>query len=431
MFSEFIYSTVLRLATPVYLLRLWWRGRQEPLYRHAMLQRMGWRYPAQQPKSSESLRIWIHAVSLGETRAASALINALRVHDPGVQLILTHSTATGWEAGQALITVRDRQTWFPYDTPGAVESFLEHWRPDIGVMMETEVWPNVLRIAEHHHIPVVLANARLSDKSLRQGQRYGSLLRQAASRLTCVLAQSQADAQRIHQMGAANVEVMGNLKFDMSANPEHLARGRGWAAQAGRPVLMAASTREGEELLLLQAWTALTPAVRAQVQLLIVPRHPQRFDEIATMIVQHGLSLSRRSEWNAHGPLQADVWLGDSVGEMPAYYACAQVALLGGSFLPFGAQNLIEAAACDCPVVMGPSTFNFAQAAQQALEAGAAVQTEHIQAGLDEALRISLDPACHSNMVQRAQQFSQANRGSASRQARAILALAVAKKEAR
>lgn len=415
------YSLLLRLLAPVYLARLWWRGRAEPLYRHAWAERLGWYGGADEAHVDW---VWLHAVSLGETRAATALIEAMRSRLPGMRLLLTHTTATGREAGQALLREGDRQVWLPYDTPGATRRFMRHFQPGVGVLMETEVWPNLQAAARARGVPMVLCNARLSDKSLRQGLRFAALLRPAAQMLTLTLAQTEDDARRLRLAGAPAVQVTGNLKFDVTPAPALMARGQGWRGGSDRPVVLAASTREGEDEGLLGAWLAL-PEPRPR--LLVVPRHPQRFDEVAATIAGHGLTLSRRSSWPASGPDDAAqscaVWLGDSVGEMPAYYAAADVALLGGSFAPLGGQNLIEAAACGCPLVMGPHTFNFAQAAELALAAGAAQRVSDWMSGVAEARAIALSAVRRQAMVQAAAAFSQAHRGAAMRMSEQIARL--------
>src|SRR5204863_5148359 len=190
--------------------------------------------------------VWVHAVSLGETRAASALIDALRARRPGMRLLLTHGTATGREAGQALLREGDRQAWLPYDTPGVVNRFFRQFKPQVGVLMETEVWPNLLHAAARHGVRMVLANARLSEKSQRQGKRLAAVIRPAVERISLVLAQTEDDARRLRDAGARQVVVSGNLKFDMTPDAALLARGRAWREALGRPVLMAAATREGE-----------------------------------------------------------------------------------------------------------------------------------------------------------------------------------------
>jgi 3-deoxy-D-manno-octulosonic-acid transferase len=415
------YSTLLGLIKPLYLLRLWWRGRTEPLYRHALAERLGVYGDA--PFHGW---VWVHAVSLGETRAAAALVQGLRALRPGMRLLLTHGTATGREAGEALLMPGDRQVWLPYDTPDAVERFFQHFRPVVGVLMETEIWPNLLHAAARHGVPMVLANARLSEKSRRQGQRLGSVLRPAVQQLALVLAQTGDDAARLIDAGARHVAVSGNLKFDLAPDEKLLARGQVWREAIGRPVVLAAVTREGEEASLLAAWSRLCAPLPVKPVLVIVPRHPQRFEEVADLVRGARLRLVRRSQWDKvpiPAAAYADVWLGDSMGEMPLYYGLARVALLGGSFAPLGGQNLIEAAACGCPVVMGPHTYNFAEAAQLAMAAGAALRVGDMDAGVSEALALLRDGEQLESMSQRAIAFAAEHRGAAKRMARAIAEL--------
>lgn len=412
-----LYALALRLATPLFLLRLWWRGRHEPGYREHLAERLGFGPP--EPPG----RLWLHAVSLGETKAAEPLVAALREHDPGLRLLLTHGTATGREAGRALLRDGDVQCWQPWDTPGAVRRFLARHRPSAGVVMETEVWPVLLAEAQRAGVPLLLANARLSAKSERQGRRLAPLLHPALARFDAVLAQTEADASRLRASGARAVQVAGNLKFEIALRPELLERGRVWKAQLARPVLLAAVTREGEEAELLAAWR---DAARGAALLVIVPRHPQRFDEVAALVAASGLRLARRSAFPAEGPASADrmaeVWLGDSLGEMPAWYALADVALLGGSFAPLGGQNLIEAAACGCPLLMGPHTYNFALAAELALEAGAARRVATLAQAVHDAILLLADAPARRAMGAAGQAFTAGHRGAAARMAEAVLA---------
>ena len=409
------YGWLLRLATPVYLARLWRRGKQEPAYRLYWRERLGF-YPGRRPQPGA---LWLHAVSLGETRAAVPLIEALRKVRPDMRLLLTHGTATGRAAGRKLLHEADGQVWLPIDTPGATRRFLRHFRPAVGVLMETEIWPGLLREADRAGVPMVLANARLSERSARRGRRLATLMHPAVGRLSLVLAQTLDDAQRLRAAGASHVMVSGNLKFDVTPPPRLTALGLQWRQGLSRPVVLAASTREGEEGPLLASWAAW-PAPRPL--LLLVPRHPQRFEEVAALVRMQGLSVRCRSEWDSEVPddaALADVWLGDSLGEMPLYYACADVALLGGSFAPLGGQNLIEAAACGCPVVMGPHTFNFAQASKQALAARAAVRVADINHGVREAVTLATRPD-RNEWAQRALVFANAHRGAATLMARQI-----------
>ena len=412
------YSLLLRLLQPLYLLRLRRRGRVEPLYRHAIDERLG---VYEGPPSSGW--VWVHAVSLGETRAAAALIDALRALRPGMRLLLTHGTATGREAGAESLREADVQAWLPYDTPAIAERFLKHFSPVIGVLMETEVWPNLLLAAQARALPMVLANARLSVKSHRQGRRLGALMRPAAQSLRLVLAQTEADAARLRDAGAPKVQVSGNLKFDMSPEPALVALGHVWRMSLARDVVLAAVTREGEEAPLLAAWQQHS---EPRPLLLIVPRHPQRFDEVAALVSGAGFTLARRSSWGdtpSAEAAQAQVWLGDSMREMALYYGVARVALLGGSFAPLGGQNLIEAASCGCPVIMGPHTFNFAEAAELSITAGAAMRVPDMAAAVQEALAVLQQRARLEAGVKGALAFSGQHRGAALRMAKEIVAL--------
>ena len=414
-----LYSDLLWLLKPVYVLRLWWRGRAEPLYRHAIGERLGNYQVVQAPGA-----LWVHAVSLGETRAAAALIDALRSRRPQMRLLLTHSTATGREAGQALLREGDAQAWLPYDTPAVVERFFTQFKPVLGVLMETEIWPNLMHAAQAAGVPMVLANARLSAKSHRKGQRLAALMHPAVASLRLVLAQTEDDAARLRDSGAGEVLVCGNLKFDMAPDEALLARGRAWRALLARPVVMVAASREGEEAMLLAAWATLP--VEERPLLLIVPRHPQRFDEVAGLVQSAGLSLARRSLWGETpdaAALAAEVWLGDSMGEMPLYYALAGVALLGGSYAPLGGQNLIEAAACACPVVMGPHTFNFAEAAELSLVAGASLRVADMAEGVVRAVSLLGQADEREACAHRAVAFAGQHRGAAERMAQHLLPL--------
>jgi 3-deoxy-D-manno-octulosonic-acid transferase len=409
------YAAALRLLVPAMLARYWWRGHKEPGYRVAMRERLGFG-PSQEPGA-----VWVHAVSLGETRASSALIEALRARIPGMRLLLTHGTATGRDAGHALMREGDTQAWLPLDTPGAVRRFLARKQPAIGVLMETEVWPQLQQAARERGLAMVLANARLSERSARRGQRLAALMRPAAAAMTDVLAQTEDDAERLREAGAPRVALCGNLKFDVHPAPALLVRGRAWREALRRPVVLAAITRDGEEAELLREWGR---ASGRNPFLIVVPRHPQRFDEVEALMKQNGLRVARRSTWGDMpdaDALQVDAWLGDSLGEMPQYYASSDVALLGGSFMPLGGHNLIEAAACGCPIVMGPSTFNFAEAAKQAVLAGAAWQEQDMGSAVRRALQV-VSTDLQTLGSSRALAFAAMHRGAAERMADRIVA---------
>ncbi|HWI82345.1 3-deoxy-D-manno-octulosonic acid transferase [Ramlibacter sp.] len=409
-----LYSLVLIGAQPFLRRKLRRRGVAEPGYLHAIDERFGrYRSPA------EPGALWIHAVSLGETRAAGILLQRLRERQPDLRVLLTHGTATGWAEGERLLRPGDRQAWLPWDTPRAVRRFLGHFQPSAGVLMETEVWPNLVAECRARRIPLALANARLSAKSLAQARRLPRLSRPAYGALAAVWAQTQADAQRLAAAGAHRPGVFGNLKFDAAPDAEQLARGRAWRSALGRPVVMFASSREGEEAQLLDAIRA---APAADVQWLLVPRHPQRFDEVAELAASRGFTVSRRSAWT-DGPAAGELWIGDSLGEMALYYGLADCALLGGSFEPLGGQNLIEAAACGCPVVLGPHTFNFAEASQLAEAAGAAQRVPDIGAGVRAALALAGDAGRRAAASAAGLAFASAHQGAAERTAAAVLAL--------
>jgi len=348
--------------------------------------------------------IWLHAVSVGEARAAAPLVKALRAAFADHAVLLTCTTAAGRDTLRQLHGAEALIGFLPYDLPGAVRRFLEHWRPRVGVLMETEVWPNLLAGCAARSIPVVLANARMSEKSARGYARWPGLARQMFSSLAQVCAQSAADAERLRALGARAIEVTGNLKFDVDPDPAQLAAGRAWRERLGRPVLLLASTREGEEELLLKE----IGDAKDLPLIVIVPRHPQRFDEVAKW------ADARRSREQVPGP-GTRIYLGDTMGEMAFYFAACDVAVIGGSFLPLGGQNLIEALACGAPVVTGPSMFNFAEATRLALEARAAIQAPDAGAALAEALRLLKDRARRAEMAAAGKQLCEQHRGATGR----------------
>ena len=460
-----LYRTAMALARPLLMRKLRRRGAQEPLYLHAVHQRFAEYTPEESQAAAAHAGewVWLHAVSLGETRAAAVLLQALREARPGMRLLLTNGTATGRQEGEKLLQSGDLQVWMPWDSRAATRRFVETFRPRLGLLMETEIWPEILAACDAADIPVVLANARMSDKTLRQSLRFASLARRIYGLLQVAYAQTAGDAGRLQQLGVPEIVVTGNLKFDARPDPRQLALGHrlrserdaamSAAGQKPTPVLMLASSREGEEQLWIDALAALPAEQRLAAQWLLVPRHPQRFDEIAALLEQAGWKVRRRSAWGvtdgnpgapagteASQPSKAlalpvsvgndatpTVWLGDSMGEMVFYYALADLALMGGSFAPLGGQNLIEACACGCPVLLGPHTFNFAEASEQAIEAGAALRCEGMAEAVKQALE--LGEVCKngmsatdklSRMEVAALEFSQRHQGAAQRIVRDI-----------
>lgn len=364
------YTFLLWLFLPYIFFHLLWRAHKQREYLQHMDERFG-RYSAR----SDKPLIWLHTVSVGETHAAFSLVQRLRENYPHHQLLLTHATPTGRAASEQLYGTDVLRVYLPYDYPFAVKRFLHHFRPRIGILMETEIWFNLIHSCHTMRIPLLLLNARLSEKSAARYARYPNLTRLGLNELSAISAQSEVDAARITGLGAKNVSVMGNLKFDIQPPSAMLKLGEIMRNQFGknRKVFLAASTRVGEEMLLL---SMLKQVDIPHLLTVIVPRHPQRFDDVADMLTQQGIRFQRRSE---NCPIAPDtqVVLGDSMGEMFAYYAACDLTFIGGSLLPFGGQNLIEACAVGKPVFIGPHTYNFAQASQLAVECGAAVRIQN------------------------------------------------------
>ena len=401
------YRLLLRLLFPWVLVHLWWRGRRQPGYREHIAERFGW-YQARPGRPV----IWLHAVSVGETRAAEPLVRALVARYPGHELLLTQMTPTGRETAQQLYGGAATIVYLPYDYPGAVARFLARFRPRLGILMETEIWFNLVECCTRLGVPLLLANARLSEKSARGYALVAPLTRAALGGLAAVSAQTREDAERLERLGARGVEVTGNLKFDVALAPQLLALGAELKQRIGqRPVLLAASTREGEEELVLDA------LARIRVEgllLLLVPRHPQRFDEVAALLEKRKLAYARRSDDGAL-PQDCRVLLGDSMGEMAAYYAACDLAFIGGGLLPYGGQNLIEACAVGRPLLFGPHMYNFAEASRRALAAGAAVEVADVAMLAERARELLGDPAALARMSQAALSFSRAHQGATAR----------------
>jgi 3-deoxy-D-manno-octulosonic-acid transferase len=401
-----LYSLAWLLALPFAFLYLLWRSRRQPAYRRHWAERLGWA-----PRLDGRPVLWVHAVSVGETRAAAPVITALRDRYPDYLVLLTHATPTGRATGRELFGEGVRQAYLPYDFPPLVRLFLQRTRPQLGLIMETEVWPNLLRACRRRDIPVLLVNARLSERSARGYRRFAALTRMALQDLRAIAAQTEADAQRLRDLGAKAIIVTGNVKFDVTPPPDVAAK----AAQlktmfAGRFVFLCASTREGEEMLLLDALADLP----ADVLLVLVPRHPQRFAEVAELLRSRGLAWVRRSEGRPAGT-DTRVCLGDSMGEMAAYYAAADLCYVGGSLLPLGGQNLIESAAAGCPALIGPHTWNFLEAAEQAVACGAARRVADAVELRTRMLELRADAKARQRMAKAGRDFARSNQGATAR----------------
>ena len=410
-----LYTLLWILALPLVLIRLYRRGTSEPGYRLHIAERFG-RYTA--PASVRPM-IWLHAVSVGETRAAEPLISQLLQTWPQHRILLTHMTPTGRATAAMLFqeqlgSGKIVQCYLPYDLPMLIKRLIRHFQPSICILMETEVWPNLIDTCRRHAIPVALVNARLSPKSFRKAERLSALMRPASAALSCVAAQTDCDAQRILQLGAPHVVVTGNSKFDVTVPAEKIAAGEALRAQwPGRKVLLCASTREGEEELILDAFLQAAPS---DLLLLIVPRHPQRFDQVEQMILQRQIPLLRKSRME-HNPVPAEVRvvLGDTMGELASYYVSCDLAFIGGSLQKLGGQNLIEACAVAKPVLLGPHTFNFDAVSTDAIQAGAALRIDTADALMTQAARLMQDDARRAAMGQHALAFAHQHRGATAR----------------
>jgi 3-deoxy-D-manno-octulosonic-acid transferase len=428
-FSLWLYGVIMRLAQALLRRKLRKREQAEPLYGQYIEERFG-----HYKQSACNDWIWIHAVSLGETRTAGILLQGLRQAMPHMKLLLTNGTATGREEGLKLLQEGDIQVWQAWDSPEVVERFLTAFKPRIGLLLETEVWPQLIHNAQEKGIPIMLINARMSEKSLHQAQRWASLMKPAFAGLSAVCAQAPDDAMRLKSLGASVTGIFGNLKFDAKPDASQVAMGRAWREQLSAPVVMLASSREGEEAMWLAAWQTFNKQhPELQIHWLIVPRHPQRVSEVESLITSSGLRVSRRSTWSQEALFSAAllnetaqdssvILLGDSLGEMALYYSLADAALLGGSFEKLGGQNLIEAAACACPIVMGPHTFNFAEASQAAESAGAAQRASDMA----EAMKLAVDTVQNRPLQKQksanAFQFAQQHGGATQRTVQAVLA---------
>ncbi len=401
-----LYTLLLYAALPWFLARLWWRGRSEPGYRTDVAERFGYGAPRAHGKL-----LWVHAVSVGEARASAPLVRALQQAYPDHDVLVTCLTASGRETLKQVFGESVQVAWLPYDLPGAVRRFLEGYRPRLGVMVETEVWPHLLAACRSFGVPVLLANARMSQRSARRYQRLARLSRPAFASLAAVCAQGPADARRLRLLGAGEITVAGSLKFDIAPDPAKDRDGRALKRSlGGRKVLLLASTRDGEEEILL----AQCGDLGGDVLIVLVPRHQQRFEAVGELAQRLGFAVARRSLGEAPGPGHG-LYLGDTMGEMPFYYALADVAVIGGSFAPLGGQNLIEACAAGTPVVVGPHMFNFADVTRLAVRTQAAVQAPDAVGALRAARGLLGDPALRARMGDAGRRLCERHQGAAAR----------------
>ncbi|TBW55891.1 3-deoxy-D-manno-octulosonic acid transferase [Marinobacter halodurans] len=407
---RFVYSTLFRLILPFVLIRLWWQGRTSP---DAVVH---WRDRIGLIPRSDKPVIWVHAVSVGETIAAAPLVRALLERRPDASILMTAMTATGRARANALFGDRIRYAYSPYDTPGSVRRFLRRARPLALVIMETELWPNMIYQTAGAGTPVYLINARLSERSARSYQRFPNASRQLLKQIDWIAAQADGDARRFVETGAhaSAVSITGSVKFDVVVTDELRDGAAELRSQlgAGRPVWIAASTHDGEDEQILQAHRQLL-AADPQALLVLVPRHPERFDDVAALVRQCNLSLARRSEGgDASG---SQVYLADSMGELMMLYGAADVAFVGGSLIERGGHNPLEPAAWGMPVITGPHVFNFDDIYER-LESGAGLvrvgDARELAAAVD---RCFSDSAHRNELGKNARAAVDANRGALTR----------------
>lgn len=403
---KLIYTALLFLALPFIPLKLLWRSLKQPEY----LWHWGERFGAYSTPVAKPV-IWLHCVSVGETRAATPLIDALRSQYPEYQILLTHTTPTGRQTSEQLFGDGVLRVYLPYDLPFAVNNFLAHFKPSIGLLMETELWFNLITACKQKNVPLLLLNARLSAKSAKGYAFLGGLARSGLRNLSAVAAQSEQDAKRLLLLGAQEVTVAGNLKFDVKPPADSLEKGLALRKLLGerRTVFLAASTREGEEELILEAVKGLN------LLTVIVPRHPQRFNEVTALIEKRNLKFIRRSNLKPDAKQHVPVVLGDSMGELFTYYGACDFAFIGGSLLKFGGQNLIEAASMGKPVLIGPHTYNFASVTKSAIQAGAAFLVKDVSELREKIQNLQQNTKLREKMGRAARSYSLESAGASAR----------------
>lgn len=407
--ARLLYSSLLYLLLPLILLRLAYRSWRAPDYRRRVAERFGFFAPPAQTGG-----LWVHAVSVGESIAAAPLIERFLQNHPNLPVVVTTMTPTGSERVRAMFGERVFHVYAPYDLPESVARFLSRVQPRALVIMETEIWPNMVCQTRDRSVPVVLANARLSARSARGYARVKPLTEAVFSRFSMVAAQSQEDAERFVELGVAadSLQVTGSIKFDISLSEEQRQHAREWRRDLGaRPVWIAASTHEGEDNILLSAHAALRKA-QPDALLILVPRHPERFDSVAALVKQKGLSLARRSRGGQVA--EVAVLLGDTMGELVTLFGCADLAFIGGSLVERGGHNSLEAAAWGLPIITGPSDFNFAEISRQLQEAGGLIPCSP-SALPDQLVALMKDERRRARMGSAASQVVESNRGALER----------------
>ena len=407
---RYLYSFLFYLALPFVFLRLLWRSRRSAAYRRRWPERLGF-YPFTLQQC-----IWVHAVSVGETIAAKPLIEGLLARYPSIPIVVTTMTVTGAAQVEKLFGQRVRHAYIPYDLPDATARFLRRIRPIVGVIMETELWPNLLNACQQQQVPVYLLNARLSEQSARGYQRI-RFAHHMFDQIKCIAAHGQADAERFIALGAdpKRVVVTGSIKFDLQLPADLMLASERLREQLGKDrfIWVAASTHAGEEEKVLAVHQALREKYPHSL-LVLVPRHPERFDAVAKMCEQSFVT-ARRSQSNACTPDTA-VYLADTMGELMLMYGASEVAFIGGSFVPTGGHNMLEPAALAKPVLTGPHLFNFAEISQLLQSSNAMTVVQDEAALIQQLLLLANDTAIRTQMGLRAKAVVDANRGALAKQ---------------
>ena len=407
---RYLYSLLMYVAAPLFSVVLLFRGLRDRSYWQNFGERFGGGESLDQPC------IWVHAVSVGEVQAAAALVNTLRERYPDIPIVVTTFTPTGAGRARALFKDRAQVRYLPFDLPGSVRRFLKKIRPRIAVIFETELWPNLYHQCGRRRVPLVLASARLSDRSVSRYRRLGALFRETLAQGVVVAAQGEADANRFRSLGSdpSNTHVTGNLKFDFSVPADITERGRVMRDYyaPGRPVWVAGSTHGGgEEDALIEAQKIVRNRL-PNALLVMAPRHPNRFGEVAAQLVSRGVRFIRRSQTPAAGAIgEADIMLLDSLGELLDFYAAGDVAFVGGSLVPIGGHNLLEPAALGLPILTGPHNSNSAEAARLLIAKGAVQVAENPQDLAEKVVALLKDPEGRARMGQEGRAFVEANRG--------------------
>ncbi|MBX2810148.1 MAG: lipid IV(A) 3-deoxy-D-manno-octulosonic acid transferase [Cellvibrionaceae bacterium] len=407
-----LYTLVFYVLLPIILLRLLWRGIKAPAYLRRWSERFGF---AGSPEVSPSL--WLHAVSVGEVLAARMLVEALLEDYPQYKLVLTTTTPTGSQQVQRLFGARVRHSYAPYDLPDCLARFLKRIRPALLIIMETEVWPNTIAACASRHIPVILANGRLSEKSQQGYMRLSSLFQPVFSQLTQVVAQSSVEVERFRTLGAEHIQVSGNIKLDVCLEPPIVTRARQlkeqWRGAQARNILVAASTHRGEEVLIVAAFEQLQ-AKFPSLLLVLVPRHPERFNEVKQLCLKRGLRCVDRSG-GAWVDSKTSVLIVDTMGELPTLLGTADIAIMGGTFIEHGGHNFLEPALWAIPIVSGKSCYNFAEIATGLLDVGALHQLDKVDALVSTLTTLLADDSLRDRQGQAALRYVKANRGALQR----------------